>query len=452
MSEHRRRSRHSLGRSLLMWFLLLALLPLSINAWLGYRQAADGLTAMAIEELEQGAKLKAQLIQIWFGYRFMDLRSQAESRRNAQFLTALRDALERSGQPLDKFVNGDTWAALVDARQQDLMTFIRRYDYLYDLFLIDRDGNILFSAEREFDLGSNIFGGPYAQTRFAKIAKTSLETGQALFSDFEGHAASNVLLTGFLTAPLLNESGETIGVFAIQLQLERIRALMLGHSGDSSLNHYLVGEDGFLRTPLAGQGMDSVLRERIDTEQFRRWQQDRGDGGLESASAYRGPAGQQVIGLRQSLQLPGVSWVLISEIDRDEALAAAHRLGWVTLVIFLLTGTLAALLAIYQARRITRPITLLADASRAVAAGDLDQQVVIQANNEIGLLADAFNEMLSVRKRHMNVLEESNDIAQMAMAELAEQKFALDQHAIVAITDVHGTITFANKKFSEISG
>ncbi|MEI7430575.1 MAG: CHASE domain-containing protein, partial [Betaproteobacteria bacterium] len=42
--------------------------------------------------------------------------------------------------------------------------------------------------------------------------------------------------------------------------------------------------------------------------------------------------------------------------------------------------------------------------------------------------------------------------AQQALQQLNLQRFALDQHAIVSITDVRGKITFANDKLCEISG
>ena len=48
--------------------------------------------------------------------------------------------------------------------------------------------------------------------------------------------------------------------------------------------------------------------------------------------------------------------------------------------------------------------------------------------------------------------DESQRKLQAALEELAHQKFALDQHGIVSITEVDGRIVYVNEKFCEISG
>jgi PAS domain S-box-containing protein len=58
---------------------------------------------------------------------------------------------------------------------------------------------------------------------------------------------------------------------------------------------------------------------------------------------------------------------------------------------------------------------------------------------------------ITERKGAEEAIREGLAAREQALKELADQKFALDQHAIVATTDVQGTITYVNDKFCAIS-
>ena len=58
---------------------------------------------------------------------------------------------------------------------------------------------------------------------------------------------------------------------------------------------------------------------------------------------------------------------------------------------------------------------------------------------------------ITVEKKMKVALQHSYDELELTLSELSQQKFAIDQHSIVATTDVKGTITYANDNFCRIS-
>ena len=74
-----------------------------------------------------------------------------------------------------------------------------------------------------------------------------------------------------------------------------------------------------------------------------------------------------------------------------QPLAGVYLSFFLTLTLMILVG--ATWMGLYLAKRITRPIQLLAAAAREIGAGHLDHRVVPETTDEFGSLIDAFNSM-----------------------------------------------------------
>ncbi len=447
-----------LTRSLVLWFLLLSLLPMTVVSWFSYHKSEESLYNGAVNAMNQRTALQSRLIENWFNYRFLDIQHQAENSSNVKFLYKLVQALQSSGKNTSQFVGSYQWSRIVEDNKMDLVNLSRTYDYYYDLFLIDKKGNILFTLEEEDDLGTNLFAGKYKNTHFAHTAKQSLKSGKTLFSDLEYYKPRNNSISGFLTSPLLDESGNKIGLFAVLIDVEVINTIITDRTGMPPTEiSYLLGEDFLLRSNISNHPANKVLNTKIHTEQSQLWidnhkQHKFKEDQKSKAFSYQGPFGEKVLGVHRPIHLGNITWALIAEINENDALAPAHKLKQLIMLLIFFVFVAVLLLAITIANKLVDPLRQLAMASQQVAMGHLNNKVTVTDKNEIGQLADAFNHMLISRQHHEIELEESNNKIQQALDNLAEQNFALDQHAIVEITDISGNIIFANEKFTDISG
>ncbi len=91
-------------------------------------------------------------------------------------------------------------------------------------------------------------------------------------------------------------------------------------------------------------------------------------------------------------QLPGV-WRVALLLRTDVAFAPLGSLMWTILLLSVLLAAVAAGSAVYWANTFSRPIMSLVPFLRSVAAGDLSGSFSLKRHDELGLLAQAANDM-----------------------------------------------------------
>jgi two-component system, NtrC family, sensor kinase len=94
--------------------------------------------------------------------------------------------------------------------------------------------------------------------------------------------------------------------------------------------------------------------------------------------------------------------------------AAQHGVIRIAIGALLLALLATPLVGIYLYRTIARPIATLSDAAARVGRCDLDTQIVIERNDELGQLSQRFNEMMQSMKEHQKRLLQSERVVGLA--------------------------------------
>jgi class 3 adenylate cyclase len=356
---------------------------------------------------------------------------------------------------------------------------VEKFGY-YDMFLIDaQTGAIVYSVYKETDYATSLRDGPYSNTNLAAVVdavRSSPDRGLVRMIDFAPYRPSYAAPAAFIATPIY-DGHRHVGILAFQLPVDEINRIMtgnqswerdgLGKSGET----YLVGPDSRMRSisrfliedpkgyarALRNSGVPessverllslgtSILQQEVRTPAARAAMH--GKSGTRIVDDYRGVP---VLSSFAPLQIPDVSWLILSEIDLAEAYAptdAFFRRMIVSAVVLMLVVTLLAMLF---SASFVRPIRALADGARRVAQGETDVQIESGSGDEFGELAHSFNDMVASVRTQNELVEaksrESEDLLTSILPKPVARRLKAGEESIA---DAYDSVTVL---FSDLVG
>ena len=291
---------------------------------------------------------------------------------------------------------------------------------LYDIFMVDIKGNVIYTDFKEKDFATNLYNGVYQDTGLAIAYKKAIkmQNGELAFSDFTPYEPSYNFPASFIATPIYID-GKKEGVLIFQMPVDKINNIMqfgkryreagLGRSGEC----YLVGSDYKMRSNSRFQKdiRDDMVQKlgttvgifEVKTDTTKAIFDKKEGSGSWIIKDYRGV---DVLSAYSRLHLFNgqATWAVITEIDKIEALESAIYLKdtiiIISLVITILIGLLMILFINYN---ISKPLDkfqkgLLHFFKYLNAQTDSIHPIEIKSNDEIGLMARTVNQNIEQTK------------------------------------------------------
>jgi len=90
-----------------------------------------------------------------------------------------------------------------------------------------------------------------------------------------------------------------------------------------------------------------------------------------------------------------MGWKIVGIIPVDQIISDSYKLSMTIFVIGLICILLSAMLSKLISVSLTKPINILINAAKQVSKGDFNAKAIVYSKDEIGVLADNFNKMVS---------------------------------------------------------
>ncbi|NJN93161.1 MAG: GAF domain-containing protein [Anaerolineales bacterium] len=297
--------------------------------------------------------------------------------RKLAYLARVRGLTDRSGEV-----------------QQTLLEGLTRHNDAYEtVALLDNTGRVIkvTSSHNRFDLGENLADSP--------IFLRAFRQQEDYIGPVELDPDLGQLVT-ILAVPIRNQQDKVAGVLLAEINL-RFLSFVVSQTRVGETGYvYVIDNRNFLVAG-KGSGVEPFELRDVANEPFI---QGLTSGALDASKPYDGLNGQEVLGAIAPVR--SVRWNVIVELPTAEANAPIIEMLWVMGGALALATLITVGAGIYFSRQIVLPLQRLTEASAQISAGNMDTQVNVSSQNEMGVLATTFNKMTSQLKDLYTTLEQ----------------------------------------------
>jgi len=287
---------------------------------------------------------------------------------------------------------------------------------LYDIFLVNLKGDVIYTDFKEKDFATNLKDGAYKDSGLAKVYAKALnmQKGEIAFEDFQPYEPSYNSPASFIATPLYVD-GKKEGVLIFQMPVDVINSIMrfgeqfekagLGESGEC----YLVGSDYYMRSNSRFQKeiKDKIVQElgttigvwKVKTASTEAVVEGKSKSGKWIINDYRGVP---VLSVYEELDIFNgqAKWVVISEIDKAEAFYPASELRNTLIIISIIALALAIVILLFIVYKVIinplKKITLFIENINSKTSNEINltKTLQIESRDEIGSISQNLSSLV----------------------------------------------------------
>lgn len=383
--------KYSLVHKLVFYHLVMGLAVVAVISIYSYYSAKSALIRRTLEQLTSVCFEKNNALESFFNERIFELKNLSKQPELPEIINELSNA-ETSN--LSEF-------------EQNIQNLPKKYlanDSNYEGFVISTADGRGVSHYFDDDLNQpSINLTNLDSLGLSWLWEEITERQETFVSDyyFDDRLMKPVI---FIADPVVQNS-VLIGMICLEISIDAINSMMyktnpmngLGNTGEA----YLVGDD-FLMRSTSRFDQNSILKIRVETEGVKSAFDD-----VPGSSHYKDYRGIEVLGSYDRIQIQGINWIIMAEIDLGEAMIPIYTIRNSVLLISVIVSAFIFALAYIISMQISRPIIQLKNAANLISKG---KYRIIEQNDtedEMGELIKAFNSMVAqLEQKNTEIVKE----------------------------------------------